>query len=275
MNLPPGAIEIDEKRLSELLSGPAGPPAAEPAGLTPDSLRQLLQSPDWDDEASAGRRALDKAAASAFGQIVQQLETDATSVAKTAGENRGKLQTKIAAVQERIQLLAAEPVITPRPKYASAGIRIVTDRGAVPLGGLRVRLIDPRNPKKPLVEGVTLAGGNVVLAIPNKVAEALATDHIAATIEVLTPEGKSIARQEKAVAVQVGAVPNTTVALPDVPALAPFLRESEQIKAGLHARADALQVRAAALGEREAAAVADAQKRLSEAKAVLAAIPTD
>jgi hypothetical protein len=164
------------------------------AGLT----QRLFTSPEWRQHFAATLPAMKQAVLDYFEQRAKELQRGIDDNAVELRKRNEEAGKQSAAMQESIAAAAAPPVLLADPNSFRLGAKIVDEETRLGLPGLQLRIIDERRQNQPLAETITDLDGNAVLVLSKEQAAELARERIEPTVEVLTPEGKSIHKAENA-----------------------------------------------------------------------------
>jgi len=103
-----------------------------------------------------------------------------------------------AAFQREFKAAGAPPLLKAEPNSFRLGAKVVEETTGLGLPGLHIRILDERYQGKVLAEGITDLDGNAVLFLNKEQATEMAHSRTEPTVEVLTPDGKSLHRAPQA-----------------------------------------------------------------------------
>jgi len=206
---------------------------------------KFFNSDEWRENFSASLPELQ-------GQALDFLKTHSQQLREEQKTVTQDYETRVAAAQARsddsrksLEASTAPPVVQATPGSYHLIARVTADDSRLGLGGLTVRIVDARNQKVPLAEAVTDINGNAILTVgPEAAKEADKSDE---TVEILSPEGKSLLAIPNGVCLRVNQVETKTVTLRRSAEIDPLLANAAAVRAQRESQARNLATRAESL----------------------------
>lgn len=214
-----------------------------------DLVQRLFDSAEWRQNFKGTLPALQSQVLNHFQEHTRELQADAAALLKNFEERTANVQKQIAALQERIRGAAAPLPLKAVPDAFQAAIKVATEDARLGLPSLVVRLLDSRERERSLAESVTDLDGNAIVSLPKQTVEELARENTEPTLEILSPEGKSLQRLERGVCPRLNHTETKIVLLPVSPELEPHKAAALQMKTereerlkNLYAKVDRLKL---------------------------------
>jgi hypothetical protein len=162
-----------------------------------DLAQRLFNSAEWRQSFQGTLPAIQAQMLNHFQERVRALQADLDALSKTFAERTAQIQGQITALQERIQSAASIPPVKAEADTFLAAIKVSSADARLGLPGLVMRLINPREPEKSLIETVTDLDGNAIFSLSNQAVEELVRGEVEPTLEVLSPAGNPLQRLER------------------------------------------------------------------------------
>jgi hypothetical protein len=206
---------------------------------------KFFNSDEWRESFSASLPELQGQALAFLKNHSEQLRAEQKTVAQDYETRTASAQARSDDYRKAVEASTAPPVVQATPGSYHLVARVTADDSRLGLAGLSVRIMDARNQKAPLAESVTDVNGNAVLTVgPEAAKEADKSDE---TLEILSPEGKSLLAIPNGVCVRVNQVETKAVTLRRSAEIEPLLTNATAIRAQREAQGRNLATRAASL----------------------------
>lgn len=234
-----------------------------------DLSQRLFSSEEWRQHFQGSLPTLQHGVLTFYREQSRQLEDEKTAVARDFDERIAAAKTRSQEFGKTIEIAGSPPVVQqPDPQSFHVGVRVTAGDVHVGLPGIVVQMTAPRDPKTVLTQGVTDRDGNALLTVP--VATAGELDKGDATLEVLTPSGKSLQKLPDAVCIRPNQAETKVVSLKDSADIAPHKSAALSLRSEREARARDLVTSIDRLKQERQARLHDLDRRLEENRKIIA-----
>ncbi|HXB69526.1 MAG TPA: hypothetical protein VNY05_14845 [Candidatus Acidoferrales bacterium] len=188
------------------------------AAAIADLTQQLFQSDEWTGNFRTTLPEFQKQALSYYQEGLKELQEEKTVTAREFDDRLAAARQQSASLL-RVNEAAAAPLVFQAVPGAYHVVVKVTDAGGLlGLPGMTAQLMDPRTPEVPLVQAVTDAAGNAVLAVTAETAKEMNTLH--AALRVVDLNGKVLQKIAGATCIRLNQTETKVVPLADAPEIA-------------------------------------------------------
>ncbi len=178
-----------------------------------DLAQRLFHSPQWQENFKTTLPQLQSQMLRAYQEDSKQLETEKAAVAQDFDQRVATTQERSANLSKAMEAAGAPLVLQPSPGTYQVAAKVTDADGHLGLAGITVQLMDPRNPKTPLLLEVTDSAGNAVLSLPEEIAKALDAQHTA--FQVVNSAGKVVQEIADAVCIRLNQTETRVIPLAD------------------------------------------------------------
>lgn len=252
-----------------------GLPLKDASAAIADLAQRLFNSPEWRESFQGILPTVQTGVVDLFKGRSGDLQAEAAELSTTFQERTADLRAQIAAQQEAIRRADAPPTLQASPDAFQAAIRVETKGTHLGLPGLVVRLLDPRAKDTALVESVTDLDGNAVGSVSGPIIEELARQGGELTLEILSPQGKSLRVLEQGLCPRPNQTESKVVVLPASPELEPHRAVAQQIRTQREERLKSLFANLDRLGQDQEALQDGLRRKLEDIQNVISELGKD
>jgi hypothetical protein len=189
-----------------------------------DLTQRLVATPEWRQHFGAAAPAFEELGRDFYHNHLAALREEREALQRDFKERTDTAEQRVRDYRRTLAASAEPPSVEPDPATYSLAVKVTGVTEGLGLGGLRIQVIDPKNQRVALVEGVTDSDGNATLSVPPERARDLNVVHTTLTVHTIV--GELLQEMKDAVCMRLNQPETRVLRLPESRSLEPYVADA-------------------------------------------------